>query len=235
MNLLLLSSSRVDNTAYLEHAENHIKQHLGTNITEVLFVPYAGIAVGFDQYQQMVEKAFGKFGYQLKSLHQFTDLIQAVNNAQAIVVGGGNTFCLLKSLQDNQLIEAITKKVKQGTPYIGWSAGSNIATPSIRTTNDMPIVEPKSFNALNLVPFQINPHYIDGNPPGHNGETREMRLNEFLVINPNSKIVGIPEGTGLKISNNKLTYLGDKQGYLFDKLNGKRPITDTNLSFLLSE
>jgi dipeptidase E len=236
MNLLLLSSSRVDDTDYLEHAASNIKTHLGESITEVLFIPYAGVSNDFDTYESIVSKAFNKFGYQISSIHHFDDPKKAISQAQAIAVGGGNTFCLLNSLYKNDLMDCIRKRLQQGIPYIGWSAGSNIVAPSIRTTNDMPIVEPPSFNALSLVPFQINPHYIDGNPPGHNGETREMRINEFLNVNSNTTVIGIPEGTALKLTQNKLMFISDKPGFQFTKVQGKQTIEpNSDLSYLLLE
>lgn len=234
MNLLLLSSSRVDDTGYLEHALPLITKHIGENSQRLLFIPFAGISVGFDAYLDMLNKALDSVGLKAESIHHAPDQIQAVANADAILVGGGNTFCLLNSLYENNLIDALRTKLSSGTPYIGWSAGSNITAPTIRTTNDMPIVEPPSFNALNLVPFQINPHYIDGNPPGHNGETREQRINEFLEVNANQVVVGIPEGTGLLRNGDKLTYVAEKSGYMFTKQNGKKLISpNADLSYLL--
>ncbi len=224
MNLLLLSSSRVGDTGYLEHAENLIKNHLGDKTKNLLFIPYAGVSIDYDTYEEMVSTAFEKFGYQITSIHHSSDPQQAILNASAIAVGGGNTFNLLATLYENQLLDTIREKVQTGTPYIGWSAGSNIAAPSIRTTNDMPIVEPASFDSLHLLPIQINPHYIDGNPPGHNGETREQRINEFLVKNPRQTVIGIPEGTALKYNSGKLIYVADKQGFKFTLDGGKEVI-----------
>ncbi len=220
-SLLLLSSSRVDNTEYLSHALPIISDFLADklpstdthNNRELLFVPYAGVTINYDQYESMVNAALSKTDYTVKSIHHHSDPIAAVDNAQAIVVGGGNTFELLSKLYENSVLTPIKEKVQTGTPYIGWSAGSNIAGPTIKTTNDMPIVEPPSFQALNLVNFQINPHYIDGSPPGHNGETRQQRLEEFLTINPSDSVVGIPEGTGLKIQSGELSYVGDKTAF----------------------
>lgn len=234
MNLLLLSSSRVGTTAYLEHAKNMIAQHLSNGVKEVLFIPYAGIAVGFDQYEKMVSSSFNDFGYKIKSIHHAKQPKQAIEKAQAIAIGGGNTFSLLNSLYQYDLIEAIKHKVKNSIPYIGWSAGSNIAAPTICTTNDMPIVQPPSFNALSLIPFQINPHYIDGNPQGHNGETREQRINEFLLQNPKQVVIGIPEGSALKLKNNKLKYLAQQPGFKFSQNHGKQIIkANSDLSYLL--
>jgi len=236
-NLLLLSSSRAGNTPYLEHAKAMIEHHLA-GIREVLFIPYAGVNLTYDNYTNKVQDALQSLNIRVTSIHQFDDAIEAVNNAKAIVIGGGNTFHLLHQLYENNVINAIQEKVNNGTPYIGWSAGSNVAGASICTTNDMPIIEPKSFNALNLVPFQLNPHYTDFNPPGHNGETREQRLAEFMVINAEMPIVGIVEGSALKLVNNKLSLQANKLieqpcGFLF-KAGNKRTIELTEeLSFLL--
>jgi len=174
----------------------------------------------------------------VKGIHQFDDAVTAVNNAKAIVIGGGNTFHLLHQLYENDLLSAINEKVNLGIPYIGWSAGSNVAGTSICTTNDMPIIEPSSFTALNLVPFQLNPHYTDFNPPGHNGETREQRLAEFMVINPEMPIVGIVEGSALKLKNDKLSLIAFAEiekpdGFLF-KGGSKRTIAvNEEISHLL--
>ena len=158
----------------------------------------------------------------------------AVKNASAIVVGGGNTWKLLKMIRDNNLIDAIRMKVIGGTPYIGWSAGSNVACPTIRTTNDMPVVEPDSFGAFNLIPFQINPHYLDANPAGHAGETREQRIEEFIEANPGIFVAGLREGTMLLCENEKLSLLGPRKIRIFKK--GTAPAelaSKDDLSFLL--
>ncbi|OBP14985.1 dipeptidase E [Rheinheimera sp. SA_1] len=214
MQLLLLSSSRADNSDYLAPGLGHIDALLG-DIRRVLFIPYAGVSIGYDAYQQMVQTALTAISITVDSIHQFADPKAAVTEAQAIVIGGGNTFHLLQQLYQHQLIDLISKKVTKGTPYIGWSAGSNVAGQSIRTTNDMPIIEPPSFTALNLLPFQLNPHYTDFKPAGFHGETRDMRLNEFMLLNPTTPIVGLPEGTALRRDGNHLQYLGAVNGYLF--------------------
>ncbi len=218
-NLLLLSSSRVEDTPYLDHAKEMIAEHLG-QIKEVIFIPYAGVTITYDEYKNMVQSALEDSGITIKSIHEYDNPVNAIQNAQAIAIGGGNTFRLLHQLYENGLVQAIQDKVAHGTPYIGWSAGSNVAGATIRTTNDMPIIEPPSFNALNLVNFQINPHYTDYTPPGHNGETREQRLQEFMVLNPTTHIVGIVEGTAIKMSGNQIKLIGGKDGFLF--LNGEK-------------
>lgn len=212
--LLLLSSSRVEDTPYLEHALDMIEAHLG-DVKELVFIPYAGVTINYNEYTKMVQTALSEKQITVKGIHEFSDPVEAIKNAKSIAVGGGNTFRLLEQLYSNELVDVIRDKVNAGTPYIGWSAGSNVAGATIRTTNDMPIIEPPSFKALNLVNFQINPHYTDYTPPGHNGETREQRLQEFMMLNPTTHIVGIVEGTALKMENEKLTLIGGKSGYLF--------------------
>lgn len=235
-NLLLLSSSRVGETAYLDHALTMIKAKLN-GVTELLFIPYAGVTVNYDDYTAMVQNALSKIDVKVRGIHQYDDPISAINQAKSIAVGGGNTFHLLHQLYQNNLIAPIQHKVAQGMPYIGWSAGSNVAGLSIRTTNDMPIIEPESFNAVQLVDFQLNPHYTDHNPPGHNGETRAQRLAEFMILNPTTPIVAIVEGTALDIKKNTMTLASgvtDKaSGYLF-KAGEKSVISsDDNLTYLL--
>lgn len=214
MNLLLLSSSRAKNSAYLAPNLDWIKQQL-QGIDSLLFIPYAGVSVAYDDYLSMVQTALSPLGITVNSLHQFRDCRQAIAQAQAIAVGGGNTFQLLNLLYQNDLLPAIQERVTKGVPYIGWSAGSNIAGLTIKTTNDMPIVEPASFTALQLLPVQLNPHYTDYKPEGFHGETRDMRLAEFMLLNPAMPIIALPEGTALKRTGNNLTLLGSGGGYLF--------------------
>jgi dipeptidase E len=235
-NLLLLSSSRVGETEYLQHALAMIKAKLN-GVNELLFIPYAGVTLNHDEYTEKVQSALAKIGVKVTGIHQHDDPVEAINSAKAIAVGGGNTFHLLHQLYQHHLINAIQSKVAGGMPYIGWSAGSNVAGLSIRTTNDMPIIEPESFNALQLIDFQLNPHYTDHNPPGHNGETRAQRLAEFMVLNPQTPIVAIVEGTALDIQQNTMKLSSDMalntEGYLF-KAGEKSVIsTDDSLDHLL--
>lgn len=238
-NLLLLSSSRVGDTEYLQHALAMIKAKLD-GVTELLFIPYAGVTLSYDDYTTKVQNALSEIDIKVTGIHQYDDPITAINTAQAIAVGGGNTFHLLHQLYQNKLISPIQYKVAKGVPYIGWSAGSNIAGLSIRTTNDMPIIEPESFNALQLVDFQLNPHYTDHNPAGHNGETRAQRLAEFMVLNPTTPIVAIVEGTALDIKQNTLKLasgLSDvtiqADGFLFQSNKKSVITTSDNLDYLL--
>ena len=213
MNVLMLSSSRVTNEDYLQHAIPMLNQHL-PNIKELLFIPFAGVSVNWDDYTTKVQHALPS--YQVKGIHQFANAHQALENAQAILVGGGNTFNLLKELYHRDLLGTIKSQVNKGTPYVGWSAGSNICGNSIRTTNDMPIVQPPSFEALNLVPFQLNPHYTDYQTPGHNGETRAQRIEEFCILNPQMPVIGIREGGALWLQGDSLLLKGELDGVVFE-------------------
>jgi len=248
-NLLLLSSSRVKNTGYLAHAKNMIKDHLvdknNNSIKTLLFIPYAGVSISYDEYTKMVKLALNDLNVTVTGIHEYEDPKAAILSAEAIAIGGGNTFHLLAELYKHDLVTDISNVCNEGIPYIGWSAGSNVAGGSIRTTNDMPIIEPPSFTALNLVSFQLNPHYTDYTPPGHNGETRAQRIAEFMVLNPNMPVVAIVEGSALKIQDGNLTLIpGSKvashpskyaytDGYLF-KAGKKSVITsDDDLNYLL--
>lgn len=231
MNILMLSSSQYIDTGYLTHAQSMVDEHLH-GVTELLFIPYAGVTVSWDDYLIKVQSALPNLT--IKSIHHYDDPITAVRQAQAVAVGGGNTFNLLHMLYENNLIEVIKERVNGGMPYIGWSAGSNICGNSIRTTNDMPIVQPKSFDALQLVPFQLNPHYSDYQPPGFNGETRAERLAEFLVLNPTIPVVGIREGSALKYQGNKLSVIGHTEGVLFTSDKTEALKVGQDISYLLS-
>ncbi len=238
-NLLLLSSSKEGNSGYLEHARTVIERFLSktskTNPVKAIFIPFAGVSVSYDDYAKMVSDALADLPVEITSLHQTDNPEQALKKADAIIVGGGNTFHLLHQLYQFDLIGTIRERVMQGTPYIGWSAGSNIAAPGIFTTNDMPIIQPPSFHALHLVPFQINPHYLDQHPSGFNGETREQRLQEFMVVNPDAKTVGLPEGTAIQLIDGKASVIGDHSVMLF--VDGKKTelSKNQNLDFLLEE
>ena len=232
---LMLSSSRQGDEAYLEHARPHILAHLG-DIRDLLFIPYAAVTGTYDEYVNKVAEALPECN--VTGLHTVEDPVSAINhakeNGQSIVVGGGNTFHLLSTLHASALMVPIKHAIADATPYIGWSAGSNICGQSIRTTNDMPIIEPPSFEALHVVPFQLNPHYTDYQPEGHNGETRDQRLFEFTALNPTTPVVAIREGTALTLTDNKLTLVGKKEGYLFLG-NEKSPIApSTDLTELLN-
>ena len=234
MRLLLISNSTNAGEQYLDYPKLEIAKFLGTKKVTALFIPYAGVTFSFDEYEKKVASRFREVGHDIVSIHNFSDPVEAVNQAEAIVVGGGNTWNLLKMIQENGLIEPVRKKILGGTPYIGWSAGSNMACPTIRTTNDMPITEPSSFSAFGLIKFQINPHYLDANPAGHAGETREQRINEFLEINPGVGVVGLREGTMLLVENNTIRLIGPRNLRYFIK--GSPPAEyapGANINFLL--
>ncbi|MBI4854126.1 MAG: dipeptidase PepE [Acidobacteria bacterium] len=208
--LLLLSNSRNYGQGYLAHAEKEIKNFLTTDIKEVLFIPFAAVRFSYDEYTNIVSSKFTELGYKVKSIHQTDDYNQAIRTAQAIIVGGGNTFQLLKCFYENNILELVRNRVNEGLLYMGWSAGANMACPTIKTTNDMPITEPPSFNALNLIPFQINPHYTEATLANHQGETRDERLAEFLVLNPSTYVVGLREGSMMQLTDSNLELLGEK-------------------------
>lgn len=231
-SLLLLSSSREGNTPYLSHAVEKIYQHLG-HTKNVVFIPYAGITITYDEYTDKVRQALPSLN--IKGIHQFSNPAGAIIEAEAIMVGGGNTFELLNQLYIHDLLPLLRELTQSGKPYVGWSAGANIAGQSIRTTNDMPIVEPQSFDALSLVPFQLNPHYCDYQPPNHNGETREQRIAEFTVLNPNTPVVGIREGTALVRQGDKLSLWGEKSGLVFLGGDKKEIQPEDDLSLYLTQ
>ena len=158
---------------------------------------------------------FAEIGHKVTGIHSYDNMTEAIEKAEAIIVGGGNTWQLVRMLQENNLMEAIVKKVKGGTPYVGWSAGSNITCPTLKTTNDMPITEPPSFDTLNLIPFQINPHYLDDTNETHGGETRETRITEFVHANKNMYVVGLREGCMLVLENNNMKMIGSRSARIF--------------------
>jgi dipeptidase E len=217
--VLLISNSTLFGSGYLDHAEGEIRDFLG-DIKRVLFVPFA--LYDRDAYASTARERFQKMGYDLSSVHSASDPVQAIKETEAIFVGGGNTFRLLKTLYDLNLLDPIRQRVTQGLPYIGSSAGSNIAGPTIKTTNDMPIVQPPSFDALGFVSFQINPHFLDPDPNSkHMGETREKRLTEFLEEN-DTPVVAIREGAMLRVENGRTTLKGSTGARIFRR--GHEPI-----------
>jgi len=217
--ILLISNSTLHGSSYLDHAENEIRDFL-KDAKSLLFVPYA--LFDRDEYAAMAAERFQRMGYELLSVHAAADPIRAVNNTDAIFIGGGNTFRLLKTLYETQLLEPIRQRVANGLPYIGSSAGSNVAGPTIKTTNDMPIVQPPSFDALGLVSFQINPHYLDPDPNSrHMGETREKRLQEFLEEN-DTPVLGLREGAMALCENGQTILKGSTGARIFRR--GMAPV-----------
>jgi dipeptidase E len=217
--ILLISNSTLYGSGYLDHAAEEIRDFLG-KIARVLFVPHA--LHDRDAYASLARERFQRMGYGLDSIHLAVDSRQAVNDAEAVFIGGGNTFRLLKALYDLDLLSVIRLRVEAGMPYIGSSAGSNVAGPTIKTTNDMPIVQPPSFDALGLVSFQINPHFLDPDPKStHKGETREERILQFLEEN-DTPVVGLREGAMVRIENGSMMLKGSSGARIF--LKGRDPI-----------
>ena len=217
--VLLISNSTLYGSGYLDHAAAEICDFLG-GAKSVIFIPYA--LYDRDAYTSLAQKRFEKMGFDLKSIHKATDPIQAASDAEAVFIGGGNTFRLLKALYDFDLIEQIRLRVAQGMPYVGSSAGSNVAGPTIKTTKDMPIVQPPSFDALGLVTFQISPHYLDPDPKStHMGETQEERILQFLEEN-DTTVAGLREGAMVRVENGSTTLKGSSGARIFRK--GMEPI-----------
>jgi dipeptidase E len=217
-NLLLISNSTNAGENYLSWPKPYLANFLRKfSVRTVLFVPYAGvnlssegITASYDAYVTKVRPVFEEMGIGLESVHQAQDPRIAVKKAECIVVGGGNTFHLVKAMYDTGIMGMTGDRAAQGIPFIGWSAGANVACPTMKTTNDMPISEPYSFNTLGLVPFQINPHYLDANPSGHAGETREQRIMEFLAVNRKTTVVGLREGCLLWIEGHSIEMKGHR-------------------------
>ena len=218
MKILLISNSFSYGGGYLDHYIGEIQTFL-SNVNRVLFIHYA--LKNWSEYYNMTKKRFVEIDKKIEPIHVFNDISGAIKESQAILVGGGNTFRLLKILYDFDLLKLIKTKVQGGTPYIGISAGANIACPTIKTTNDMPIVFPNSLHALNLVPFQINSHYISADPNSkHMGETRDERIKEYHEEN-DLPVLGIREGSLVSIQDNNIILRGKTGAKLF--LKGKEP------------
>ena len=214
--MLLISNSTNAGEAYLKYPIAQIGAHL-QGVSEVVFIPYAAVTFSYNEYEQKVQERFNEIGIKVRSIHHEKNPRKAILEAQAICVGGGNTFALTKKMQEQGLMTAILKRLKENVPYVGWSAGSNVCCPTICTTNDMPIVEPKSFKAIGAVKFQINPHYLDANPEGHAGETREQRIEEYIEANPRRYVVGLREGCMLRYEDGKLELIGSRPMRIFKK------------------
>ncbi len=212
MRLLLMSNSRNAGMGFFEHARREIDQFLGA-AERIVFVPWAAVRFSLDEYAALVASALP--GRQVTSVHATPEPLRALERAEVVVVGGGNTFQLVARLHASGLMDAIREAVQGGVPFMGWSAGSNVANPTLRTTNDMPIVEPASFRTLGLIPFQTNPHFMDIHPAGHSGETREDRLLEFVAVNKDIPVVGLREGSMLQRAGSQLELLGTAGARLY--------------------
>ncbi|XP_015788912.1 uncharacterized protein LOC107365856 [Tetranychus urticae] len=211
--LLLLSNSTCPGQSYCHWCTPIIDKFLDSGIKDILFIPFAAVTISWDEYRDKVAGALQRFN--VLGIHKEPDMIEAINKAQVICIGGGNSFNLLHKLHEYKLLDIIKKRVvNDGVPYIGWSAGSNVACPDIRTTNDMPIISPSSHSALDLFPFNINPHYTEKTIPNHGGESRKDRLNEAFAVKSHP-IIALPEGTGIKVENDKFQFFrGDLPEFL---------------------
>lgn len=233
MNLLLISNSTNAGEEYLRYPLPEIGRTLA-GVREIAFVPYAAVTFSYAEYERKVQERLAELGIRVRSVHRAADPARMIRSAEAICVGGGNTFALTKKMQEQGLMQAIRRRIRAGVPYVGWSAGSNVCCPTISTTNDMPIVEPASFRAIGAVKFQINPHYLDANPAGHAGETREQRILEFIEANPRRWVAGLREGCMLRYESDRLELIGKRPMRMFRK--GMEPFEvepGADLSFLL--
>ncbi len=214
---ILASTSTLHNQEYLDYLIPHLKPLYG-DAESVLFIPYARPSgISHKEYTEKAAEAFSKAGIAIKGLHEFDDPVKAIEEAEGIFTGGGNTFLLVSELYRNKVIMPLRNAILQGTPYMGTSAGTNIGGLSMQTTNDMPIVYPPSFKTLGIVPFNINPHYLDPDPTSkHKGETRETRIKEFHNLN-SQPVIGLREGSWLELMDNKITLKGNLQARIFKK------------------
>ncbi len=216
-NIIIASTSTLHNGSYLDYLlpelENHFKK-----VTTILFIPYARPSgISHDEYTEKVRQTFALINKKVTGIHEFQDPIKAINEAEGIFTGGGNTFVLVNELYRNNIIDSLEKVVNNGTPYLGTSAGSNICGLTMNTTNDMPIVYPPSFRTLGFVSFNINPHYLDPDLNStHMGETRETRINEFHSFNP-QPVIGLREGSWLEVKGESIKLKGNLTARLFQK------------------
>ncbi|WP_333599403.1 dipeptidase PepE [Flavobacterium sp.] len=213
--LIIASTSTIHGGNYLEYLLPTLEIHF-KDCREILFVPYARPGgISHDEYTATVRAAFAKINKTVKGLHEFENPIDAIQRAEGIFTGGGNTFLLVTQLYENKVMEVLAKTVENGTPYLGSSAGSNITGLTMQTTNDMPIIYPPSFKTLGLIPFNLNPHYLDADLQSkHMGETRETRIKEFHAFNT-LPVLGLREGSWLEVSGEKIILKGTLTARLF--------------------
>ena len=232
-NIILASTSTVHGSGYLEYILDELKVFF-ENINEILFIPYARPSgKTYEEYTEVAKKAFSKIDISIKGIHEFKNPSDAIKNAKGIFTGGGNTFVLVNQLYKNDLMTDLRDVVFNGTPYFGTSAGSNICGLTMKTTNDMPIMYPKSFKTLGFVPFNINPHYLDPDPTSkHMGESRETRISEFHKFNT-EPVLGIREGSWLRINGESITLKGKLPARIFEYNKSPYEIeTEADLSLL---
>jgi len=216
-NILIASTSTVHGGTYLSYLLSEISDFF-SETKEVLFIPYARPSgISHDDYTKIASEAFSKIGKKIVEIHTFENPVEAINNAKGVFVGGGNTFVLVSQLYKNQIMQPLREAIFGGLPYLGTSAGSNICGTTINTTNDMPIVYPPTFNALGVIPFNINPHYLDPDPKSkHMGETRETRIKEFHTQS-NIPVVGIREGSWLQVKGKEIILKGEHSARIFEQ------------------
>ncbi len=231
--MIVASTSTLFGEQYLEYLLPTIKNHF-KNCDEIVFIPYAQPSgISYDNYTQIVKNVFLKINIVVKGIHEYENPIEAVENACGIFTGGGNTFLLVSKLYEKKIMSVLKKIIENGIPYLGTSAGSNIVGLTMQTTNDMPIIYPPSFNTLGVIPFNLNPHYLDANEHSkHMGETRETRLNEFHSFN-NIPVIGLREGSWLEVKGGKIILKGKLTGRLFKPNESPEELDpETDLSFL---
>jgi dipeptidase E len=232
-NCIIASTSTLYGGNYLDYLVPELKQHF-QNCKSILFIPYAQPnGLSYDEYTNRVAVAFSELNTAVRGIHEFEDPKAAIEEAEGIFTGGGNTFLLVFQLYKNKVMDVLAEAIKKGTPYLGSSAGSNICGLTMQTTNDMPIIYPPSFQTLGIVPFNINPHYLDADLQlKHNGETREMRIKEFHFLN-SPPVLGLREGSWLEVKGNKITLRGGLCARLFQQNSAPEEIeSESDLSDL---
>jgi len=229
MELLLLSNSRTPNRDYLYHARAAIDA-VAAGRRRALFLPFASVTRDWASFTDLVASVMLPLGIQVESITRYADPVAALHDAELLLVGGGNTFRLLYECRQRGLLSTLAERVRAGVPYIGWSAGANLACPSIGTTNDMPIIDPGGLGALDLVPFQINPLFTNVLPLGQQAETRNDRIAEFLELNPLRRVIGVPEGCWLHVKDGQCSYHGPRPARLFVAGDLPLDLVDENLT-----
>lgn len=221
MNAIIASTSTIHGSGYLEYLQPTLSAHF-KGLKQIVFVPYARPSgLTHDGYTAKAKEGLAILNVEVKGIHEFKNPVEAIKSAKGVFVGGGNSFLLVKTLHDLGLMSVLRDTVQNGTPYLGTSAGSNICGPNMQTTNDMPIVMPKSFETLGVIPFNINAHYIEPHPSStHKGETRRTRIKEFQVYN-NINVLGLKEGSWLEVKKDKITLKGNLDAVWFEP--GKVP------------
>jgi dipeptidase E len=208
MRLFLFSNSKNPNEDYLAHTIAPLKKALKRGM-RVAFVPFAGTTISWDDYVARVREGLAPLKLEIESTHAATSASTLIRQADCVMIGGGNTFRLLYELRARKLLAPIRHAVRNNDAvFVGWSAGANVAGPTICTTNDMPIIDPQGLDALGFVPFQLNPHFTNAQPAGHQGETRVQRIEEYLILNPRKRVIGLPEGNWLEVNGEKVKRCG---------------------------